>query len=339
MTAGAGREPWWARLLDGLRVPRRVHPQAPLALALMDHARTGRSRSVRALRPSGLEYEIDTAEFFDLGGEQSPIDEAIVEHARGRVLDVGAGAGRHALALQSRGHRVCAIDVSPICVDLLRARGVLEVREADVWDCVSPRAGAPGAPGIGGPRDERFDTVLFGMQSIGIAGTLAGLDALLVGLQGLLAPGGRVLLDSSAPIGADFESLFTFARFEAGDGTADEAFAVGGDDASDFAVLGRSDVPADRLAGEALVSFAYRSWRGRFFPWLYLGSEALAQAAERRGFRCEVLARAVDSPEYLAVLEPAVESLGGEAGDVYDPGAVPSAARLPRAGSPREGRS
>jgi len=327
MTDIGGRESVWARVLDRLHVPRRVHPQAPLARALGDHARTGRVRSVRALRPSGLEYEIDTAGFFELGGDQSAIDDAIVEHARGRVLDVGAGAGRHALALQAQGHPVCAIDVSPICVDLLRARGVLEAREMDIWDLVSPRRGLRDAADMGGLRGERFDTVVFGMQSIGIAGSLAGLDEMLVGLRDLLAPGGRVLLDSSAPIGTDFESFFTFAGFE------------GGDDEVGLSAIGPGEVPADRLAGEALVSFSYRNWRGRFFPWLYLGSAALAHAAARRGYRCEVLERAVDSPEYLALLEPVVEVLGGRTGDVYDREAVPSAARPSRAGSPREGRS
>jgi SAM-dependent methyltransferase len=316
-------------LLDALHVPRRVDPQAPLARALADHARSGRPRTLRALRPSGLEYEIETGDFFELAGDQSPIDAGIVEHARGRVLDVGAGAGRHALALQARGLSVCAIDVSPICVELLRARGVEDAHEADVWDCVATSGDAAGAPGARPEapawlRDARFDTVLFGMQSIGIVGSLAGLDEMLKGLQPLLAPAGQVLLDSSAPVDADFEALFTFEA----DGSIDEAETPG-------APIGLAGVPPDRLAGEALVSFSYLNWRGRFFPWLYLGSSALSHAAGRQGMRCDVLARADESPEYLARLEPA----GRSRGDVYDPDIVPSAAEPRLVGSLREGRS
>lgn len=325
-----------ARLLDALHVPRRVDPQAPLARALADHARSGRSRTLRALRPSGLEYEIETGDFFELAGDQSSIDAGIVEHARGRVLDVGAGAGRHALALQARGLSVCAIDVSPICVELLRARGVEDAHEADVWDCVATSGDATGATGarLEAPawlRGARFDTVLFGMQSIGIVGSLAGLDEMLKGLQPLLAPAGQVLLDSSAPVGADFESLFTFEA----DGSVDEAETPGAPLGPAGAPLGLAGVPSDRLAGEALVSFSYLNWRGRFFPWLYLGSSALSHAAGRQGMRCEVLARAEDSPEYLARLEPA----GRSRGDVYDPDIVPSAVEPRLVGSLREGRS
>ena len=44
---------------------------------------------------------------------------------RGRVLDLGCGAGRVGLHLQSRGHEVVGIDVSPLAVEIARRRGSL----------------------------------------------------------------------------------------------------------------------------------------------------------------------------------------------------------------------
>jgi SAM-dependent methyltransferase len=37
----------------------------------------------------------------------------------GRILDIGAGAGRHSLALQSRGHKPVALDISPSAIETL----------------------------------------------------------------------------------------------------------------------------------------------------------------------------------------------------------------------------
>jgi SAM-dependent methyltransferase len=57
-----------------------------------------------------------------------PEERAAIRRARGRVLDVGCGAGRVALHLQERGLEVTAIDVSPGVVALSRERGVRDAR-------------------------------------------------------------------------------------------------------------------------------------------------------------------------------------------------------------------
>jgi len=42
---------------------------------------------------------------------------------RGRVLDIGCGAGRVALHLQSRDHDVVSVDWSPLAIKVCRLRG------------------------------------------------------------------------------------------------------------------------------------------------------------------------------------------------------------------------
>ena len=238
--------------------PRRVGPAEPLAAALFDHHRTGRPRRVRALRADGVSFVIETEEYFTLGGTLAELDAIALERCRGRVLDVGAGTGRHALALQARGLEVVAIDVSPICVALCAERGVRDVREADVMKLDSDAA-------MG-----RFDTIFFGMQTIGVAGGVAPLGTLLRRLANLLRPGGGLLVDSSA-------------LREAWNGEAD-------------------DTSPSR--GEIVLSMRYRGWRGDPFPWLYLAESDLAEVAAEAGFGMETLGR-VEGGEYLALLRPA----------------------------------
>lgn len=51
-----------------------------------------------------------------------------MEFVRGRVLDVGCGAGRHSLYLQKLGFDVIGIDVSPLAVKVCRLRGLKKAK-------------------------------------------------------------------------------------------------------------------------------------------------------------------------------------------------------------------
>jgi SAM-dependent methyltransferase len=58
----------------------------------------------------------------------SSVERRGLRSVRGRVLDVGVGAGRVALELQARGRDVVGIDVSPGAVAVAQRRGVKDVR-------------------------------------------------------------------------------------------------------------------------------------------------------------------------------------------------------------------
>ena len=66
--------------------------------------------------------------YFDPVRRWPAVERRALRFVRGRVLDVGVGAGRVALELQARGREVVAIDVSPGAVEVARNRGVSDVR-------------------------------------------------------------------------------------------------------------------------------------------------------------------------------------------------------------------
>ena len=66
-----------------------------------------------------------------------------MRYARGRVLDIGCGAGRHALYLQAKGFDVLGVDTSPLAVAVCRRRGLKNVRLISV-NRVSPSLGTFG---------------------------------------------------------------------------------------------------------------------------------------------------------------------------------------------------
>jgi SAM-dependent methyltransferase len=125
--------------------------------------------------------EVPVGYFFREPADFPPLERRALELCRGRVLDVGAGAGCHALALQDQGLEVTAIEVAPELVQVLRARGVRDARVATWMDLQS----------------EPYDTVLIMMNGVGLAETLGGLRPFFRRLRDLLRPGGQVLADST----------------------------------------------------------------------------------------------------------------------------------------------
>lgn len=121
--------------------------------------------------------------------EQMPIQEQeALKRVKGKVLDVGAGAGAHTLWLQEQGFRVDAIEISPLLCETMRSRGVKNVLLKDVYSL----------------KNKKYDTILLLMNGAGVAQTLKGLENLLLHLKSLLNTGGKILADSS-----DLLYLFT----------------------------------------------------------------------------------------------------------------------------------
>ncbi len=54
----------------------------------------------------------------------SDIEKEAMYYVQGKVLDIGCGAGRHSLYLQSRDFDVLAIDSSPLAIEVSKLRGV-----------------------------------------------------------------------------------------------------------------------------------------------------------------------------------------------------------------------
>ena len=104
-----------------------------------------------------------------------------LKQCHGKILDIGAGAGSHALALQRLGQDVTALDISPLLAALMEMRGVKKVICQDFFEL---EKGA-------------YDTLLLLMNGIGLAGTLDGLRGFFGKTRKLLRPGGQLIFDSS----------------------------------------------------------------------------------------------------------------------------------------------
>lgn len=110
------------------------------------------------------------------------IEQKALQLAKGKVLDIGCGAGSHSLYLQNeRNLNTIAIDISPNAIQACQLRGV---KKAFVQDILTLE-------------NKKFDSILLLMNGTGIFGTLKNTPKFLQKLKSLLNPGGQILIDSS----------------------------------------------------------------------------------------------------------------------------------------------
>jgi SAM-dependent methyltransferase len=136
--------------------------------------------------------------YFAPVGRWPKAERAAIRLARGRVLDVGCGAGRVALHLQERGHEAVAIDVSPLAVEVSRRRGVTDARVLSVT-----RVGRK----LGG-----FDTfVMFG-SNFGLMGSARRAPWLFHRFRSIANDGARILAGSTNPYTTDNPEHLAYHR-------------------------------------------------------------------------------------------------------------------------------
>jgi SAM-dependent methyltransferase len=103
--------------------------------------------------------------------------------AKGKVLDVGCGAGSHSLYLQNEKKlAVTAIDISEKAIEACKLRGVSNAIIEDILYFET---------------DEKFDTIVLLMNGTGIFGKLENVSNYLQKLKSLLVENGQILIDSS----------------------------------------------------------------------------------------------------------------------------------------------
>lgn len=185
------------------------------------------------------------------------IEQKALDLCRGTVLDVGCGSGSHSLYLQNKGVDVTGLDESEGAVFTAKSRGVKNVVHSNIYDYSGTK----------------FDTILLLMNGIGIAGQLNGLPFLLNHLEGLLNPGGQILVDSSDII----------YMFEADDD-------------------GGYWIPDNgKYYGEVEFTMEYKGLKSVPFNWLYIDYNRLKQVAEQENLSCELVCEGTHY-DYLARL-------------------------------------
>lgn len=109
------------------------------------------------------------------------LEQKALQLSKGKILDIGCGAGSHSLYLQKKNKEVFAIDISKGAIETCTLRGINNTKVKDIWQL----------------KNQKFDTILLLMNGAGMCGKLHKLSDFLKHLKTLLTPNGQILLDST----------------------------------------------------------------------------------------------------------------------------------------------
>jgi SAM-dependent methyltransferase len=186
----------------------------------------------------------------------------VLGRLRGRVLDVGCGAGRVALELQRRRVHVVGLDGSPLAVEAARLRGVKDVWCQNMEDL--------------GVELSSFDAlVLFG-NNFGLFATPERARARLVAWAEATSAECRLFVESTAPY-------------------------FGGAPGMDRTYY-RRNVQRGRSPGQVRLRYHYGGAVGEWFSWLFVSREEMRRIVRGTGWHVAEIVGPGPGDPYVAIL-------------------------------------
>ena len=129
----------------------------------------------------GPKVEMPISLYFRNEKQLPKLEKKALELCKGKILDIGAGAGSHALILQNKSFDVVGLEISPSACEVMKDRGLKNVVCEDIFKF----------------NNEKFDTLLLLMNGIGLCGDLEGLRKFFKKAETLLNENGILIFDSS----------------------------------------------------------------------------------------------------------------------------------------------
>jgi SAM-dependent methyltransferase len=234
-----------------IKMNNKIPSWEPHGQAILSYWKGNKEAKIGILMDDGEQVLMPASIYFRNQEDSPELEKIALELCEGRTLDVGAGAGAHSLLLEELGLEVTALDIDPNGVSIMKERGLSDVVCSDFLSFNS---------------DIEYETLLFLMNGIGVAGNLEGLVNFLNHANSLVSKDGQIILDSS-----DLR-------------------------------ISNPDLSNDgNYFGEVNYKMSFEAVVGKKYQWLYIDPETLEQIANKCGWKSEVIYE-VEDGSYLAQL-------------------------------------
>ena len=201
--------------------------------------------------------------YFSEYEEWSESEREAIDRARGRVLDVGCGAGRHSLYLQSKGFDVVGIDNSPGAIKVCKLRGLKKALVRPIGE-------------IGKFRARSFDTILMLGNNFGLFGSAENARKLLAEMARITAPGAQIIAGTLDPYQTAKKEHLEYLRFNRRRG---------------------------RMAGQIRFRIRYGKAIGEWFDYLFVSPAEMEKILKQTDWRVKEFLMSEGNPNYFAVIE------------------------------------
>jgi SAM-dependent methyltransferase len=200
--------------------------------------------------------------YFTEHDEWSKSEKEVLSEVAGRVLDIGCGAGRHSLYVQSKGLEVTAIDLSPGAVKLAKMRGVKKaivrsINEVDLF------------------KEDSFETVLMLGNNFGLFGSAAGAKRLLRKLARVTTSEATIIAGSRDPYKTRDKNHLEYHRF---------------------------NIARGRMSGQLRIRIRFERLASRWFNYLMVSPKELSNLIKGTGWTAERFVVDTDGANYFAII-------------------------------------
>lgn len=140
-------------------------------------------------RDDGFVDSMSTRGYFSGYEAWNPIEQRAMQFVKGRVLDIGCGAGRHSLYLQGKGFDVLGIDISPLALNVCRERGLKKLKLMSIESVDF--------------KPNSFDTILMMGNNFGLFGNLEKAKRLVRRFHRMTSKNALIIASSRDPYKTD----------------------------------------------------------------------------------------------------------------------------------------
>lgn len=196
----------------------------------------------------------------------SQIEKKAITYVRGRVLDIGCGAGRHSLYLQKKGFNVTGIDISPLAVRVCRLRGLKKVRNLsiDKIDELAPKS---------------FDSVIMFGNNFGLFQNPKKIKELLKKFDKITTNKALIIAETTDPYKTKNPNHISYHKRNRKRG---------------------------RMAGQLRIRIRYKKLTSSWFDYLFVSKKELATLLKNSGWRIKKFIdpkQPQKESQYISILE------------------------------------